>query len=174
MVRTQRRCDSPCAVADFAGRYFWDIMRVGAVAALVTVATNLTIPIAIDLVGKFGSAAIAGYGTGSRLEDLLVPLVFGLGGPLVAIVGTNIGAGQRQRAVRAAWIGAAVAFGLCETIGLCAALAPRAWLSLFDTDPIMLDAGTRYFRNRGSVLRSVRSRHGFVLLVAGCGPALGR
>jgi Na+-driven multidrug efflux pump len=67
----------------------------------------------------------------------------------VAIVGTNIGAGQRQRAVRAAWIGAAIAAGLCETIGLCAALAPHAWLSLFDSDPIMLEAGTRYFQTVG-------------------------
>ena len=78
---------------------FRDILRVGAVAALVTVQTNLTIAIATGFVGRFGPAAIAGYGTGSRLEYLLVPLVFGLGGPLVAMVGTNIGAGQRDRAV---------------------------------------------------------------------------
>jgi putative MATE family efflux protein len=125
---------------------FYDILRVGAVAALITVQTNLTIAIATGLVGQFGPAAIAGYGTGSRLEYLLIPLVFGLGGPLVALVGTNIGAGRRERAVRAAWIGAAIAAGLCASIGLAAALFPRAWLSLFDTDPAMLDAGTRYLR----------------------------
>ena len=43
-------------------------------------------------------AAIAGYGMGSRVEYRLVPRVFGLGGPLVAMVGTNMGAGQRDRA----------------------------------------------------------------------------
>src|ERR1700730_5395731 len=133
----------------FRRALFWDILRVGAVAALVTIGTNLSIAIATGLVGRFGSAAIAGYGTGSRLEDLLISLVFGLVGSLVAIVGSNIGAGQRQRAVRAAWIGAAIAAGLCETIGLCAALAPLAWLSLFDTDPIMLEAGTRHFQTVG-------------------------
>ena len=36
-----------------------------------------------------------------------MPLVFGIGGPLVALVGTNIGAGQRERALRIAWTGAA-------------------------------------------------------------------
>jgi len=76
----------------------------------------------------------------------LVPLVFGLGGPLVAMVGTNLGAGQRDRALRAAWIGAAIAAGLTELIGLWAAAVPHAWLSLFDTDPAMLDAGSRYLR----------------------------
>src|SRR5437870_6609455 len=128
---------------------FRDILRVGAVAALITVQTNLTIAIATGFVGRFGPAAIAGYGTGSRLEYLLVPLVFGLGGPLVAMVGTNTGAGQRGRALRAAWIGAGIAAGLTEIIGLWAAAAPRAWLSLFDTDPAMLDAGSRYLQTVG-------------------------
>jgi Na+-driven multidrug efflux pump len=36
-------------------------------------------------------------------------------------VGTNLGAGQRDRAVRAAWIGAAIAAGLTELLGLWAA-----------------------------------------------------
>ena len=128
---------------------FRDILRVGAMAALVTVSTNLTIMIGTSLVGEFGPAAIAGYGTGSRLEYLLVPLVFGLGGPLVAMVGTSIGAGRRERALRTAWVGAAIAVVLTEAIGLCAAAFPTAWLSLFDTDPAMLDAGSRYLRAVG-------------------------
>jgi len=128
----------------FRWRLFRDILRVGAVAALITIQTNLTIAIATGFVGRFGPAAIAGYGTGARLEYLLIPLVFGLGGPLVAMVGTNIGAGQRDRALRAAWIGAGIAAGLTEIIGLSAAAFPHAWLSLFDTDPAMLDTGSRY------------------------------
>jgi putative MATE family efflux protein len=130
---------------------FADILRVGLVAALITIQTNLTIAIATAYVGAFGPAAIAGYGTGSRLEYLLIPLVFGLGGPLVAMVGTNIGAGRRDRALRVAWIGAAIAAAICEVIGLSAAAAPRAWLSLFDTAPAMLDAGSRYLRAVGPV-----------------------
>src|SRR3984957_18054842 len=78
----------------FRWTLFRDILRVGAVAALITVQNNLPIAIATGFVGAFGSAAIAGYGTASRLEYLLIPLVFGLGGPLVAMVGTNIGAGR--------------------------------------------------------------------------------
>src|SRR5262249_23586174 len=99
--------------------------------------------------GGVGRAGTGVYGTGSRLEYLLVPLVFGLGGPLVAMVGTNIGAGQRERALRAAWTGAAIATGLAEVIGIAAAIAPRAWLLLFDADPAMLDVGSRYLRAVG-------------------------
>ena len=128
---------------------FRDILQVGGVAALITVQTNLTIAIATSYVGRFGPAAIAGYGTGARIEYLLVPLVFGLGGPLVAMVGTNIGAGQRERALRAAWIGAGIAVAITEAIGLAAAAFPHAWLTLFGDDPAMLDAGTRYLHTVG-------------------------
>ena len=128
---------------------FRDILRVGAVAALVTLSTNLTIVVGTALVGEFGTAAIAGYGTGARLEYLLVPLVFGLGATMVAMVGTSIGAGKRERALRVAWIGAAIATALTEAIGLCAAAFPYAWLSLFDTDPAMLESGALYLRAVG-------------------------
>jgi len=122
---------------------------VGLTGSISTVATNLTIAISTALVGAFGAAAIAGYGTASRLEYLLVPLVFGLGAPLVAMVGTCIGAGQRERALRAAAIGAALAFAMTSAIGLWAAAFPHVWLRLFSSDPQMLEAGALYLRSVG-------------------------
>ncbi|MDO8386754.1 MAG: MATE family efflux transporter [Polaromonas sp.] len=125
---------------------FKDILRVGLVGTVSTVATNLAIVITTALVGAFGTAAIAGYGTASRLEYLLVPLVFGFGAPLVAMVGTCMGAGQHERALRATWTGAALAFVMTEAIGLWAAFFPHAWLSLFNSDPAMIAAGSAYLR----------------------------
>ena len=125
---------------------FREILRIGLVAAVATVATNLSIGTATALTAPFGAGALAGYGTASRLEYLMVPLVFGLGAPLVAMVGTCMGAGQRERALRATWAGAAIAFVLTESIGLAAALFPRPWLLLFGSDPAMLETGTHYLR----------------------------
>jgi putative MATE family efflux protein len=130
---------------------FRPILAIGLAGSVSTVATNLTIAITTALAGGFGSAAIAGYGTASRLEYLLVPLVFGLGAPLVAMVGTCIGAGQRERALRAAWVGAALSLAMTEAIGLTAAAFPHAWLTLFGQDPAMLEAGTAYLRAVGPV-----------------------
>jgi putative MATE family efflux protein len=125
---------------------FRDILRIGLLASFTSIMTNVTIALTTGLVGAFGPAAIAGYGVGTRLEYLLIPLAFGFGGPLVALVGTNIGAGNRARAVRAAWIGGWICAALCEAIGVAAALFPTAWLSLFDSDPAMIAAGTPYLR----------------------------
>src|SRR6476469_42985 len=72
-----------------------DILKIGALSSIVSTSTNLTIATATALVGFYGPAAVAGFGTAVRLEYLLVPLVFGLGAPVASMVGTNIGAGQK-------------------------------------------------------------------------------
>jgi len=128
---------------------FYEILRVGALASLIAFMTNLTVAFTTGMISAFGPPAIAGYGVGSRLEYLLVPLTFGFGGPLVALVGTNIGAGKRDRAIRTAWVGGGIAFVLTEAIGLAGATAPVAWLSLFGSDPEMIAAGTAYLRAVG-------------------------
>jgi len=126
---------------------FADILSVGAVGSISTLQTTLTIGLTTAIVGAAaGPGAVAGYGTGGRLEYLLVPLVFGLGAPMVALVGTNIGAGQRARALRIAMIGGALAFAMTEAIGVAAAIWPQAWLGLFGHDPQMLATGTAYLR----------------------------
>jgi putative MATE family efflux protein len=129
---------------------FRTILGVGAMASLTSVQTNVIIAFTTALVaGVAGPDAVAGYGTGARLEYLLVPLVFGLGGPLVALVGTNIGAGQRERALRIALIGGAIAFAITEAIGIATAVWPRAWLTLFSTDPHVIETGSTYLRAVG-------------------------
>jgi putative MATE family efflux protein len=125
---------------------FREILRVGLPGALNTVQTNLTVIVITALVGGFGTVALAGYGMGARLEYLQIPLVFGLGSALVTMVGTNIGAGNVARARRVALVGGAMAFALTESIGLAAALFPRAWLGLFTTDPDVIAAGSAYLR----------------------------
>ncbi len=124
-----------------------DILRVGAIAAVISLQTSLTVLLTTALVGGMaGGDAVAGFGTGVRLEYLMVPLAFGFGGPLVALVGTNIGAGQQDRALRAALIGGAMVFAITESIGLAAAIWPAAWLGLFGSDPQMIETGSCYLR----------------------------
>lgn len=122
------------------------VLKIGALSSIVSTTTNLAIAIATALVGVYGSAAVAGFGTAVRLEYLLVPLVFGLGTPVASMVGTSIGAGQNKRALRVAWTGAAIAGGLTGAIGAAAALYPQVWLSLFGDDATMNAVGSHYLR----------------------------
>ncbi|MEO3388197.1 MATE family efflux transporter [Mesorhizobium sp. CAU 1741] len=81
---------------------FRDILRVGAMASVNTALTVLTVVLMVSMVGRYGEAALAGYGLGARLEFLMIPVIFGIGAAMTAMVGANIGAGNRARALRVA------------------------------------------------------------------------
>src|SRR5205085_5406530 len=106
------------------GRLLSDVLRVGALSALGTIQSNLTVVLVTGAVGLFGTEAIAGYGIASRLDYVLVPLLFGLGTAVLTMVGVNIGAGQVARAERIAWHGGLVAAALTEASGLAGAIFP--------------------------------------------------
>ncbi|MEX2517804.1 MAG: MATE family efflux transporter, partial [Paracoccaceae bacterium] len=53
--------------------FFGDILRVGLIASVNAVQTVLTIALMVALVGRYGEAALAGYGLGARLEFLMIP-----------------------------------------------------------------------------------------------------
>jgi len=130
---------------------FDDILKVGLIACLVVILTNGTVLLVTGLIGRAGDAAIAGYGIGSRLEYMLVPISFGIGAALTALVGTNIGAKQFVRAQRLAWSGAFMAGGIAAVIGLVVAISPDLWLGLFTKDPGALASGRLYLSIVGPV-----------------------
>jgi putative MATE family efflux protein len=132
-------------------RLFREILGVGALGSLNTILTNLTVVILTGLVAPFGTFALAGYGMGARLEYLQIPLVFGFGSALVTMVGTSIGAGDRVRARRVAWVGAALAAAVTGSIGLAAALVPIVWMRLFSTEAAVVAAGSQYLTIVGPV-----------------------
>ena len=122
------------------------ILRVGAISSLSALQTVITAVVLTGFVGGFGTAALAGYGVGVRLELLQVPLVFAVGAALVPLVGMNIGAGNHVLARRIAWTGAGLAALICTVIGGSAAIFPEAWVGLFSTEPEVLATGTSYLR----------------------------
>lgn len=123
---------------------FADILGVGGWALVNNLTTNLAVVVATTLVSPLGTHALAGFGLGIRLEYLQIPIVFGFGTGLVAMVGMNTGAGQLARAREVAWTGALVAAAVTEVVGLAAALFPRAWLGLFTDDAAAIEVGERY------------------------------
>ncbi len=130
---------------------FRDILGVGSMAAINTVLTAGTIIMMTGLVGRFGEGALAGYGLGARLEFLMIPVIFGIGAAMTAMVGANIGAGQAERALRVAWTGAGAAAVIVGGIGALLALWPDLWLGMFlePSNTAALDAGRSYFRTVG-------------------------
>ena len=125
------------------------VLRVGGMSAVVSATTNLTLAIVTAYVALDGVEALAGYGAASRLEFLLVPLAYGIGGPVGIVISANLGAGQTERAVSASWIGVLMAGALTELIGLAAAAFPQQWIGIFSQDPSVLQVGAEYLHRVG-------------------------
>jgi putative MATE family efflux protein len=130
---------------------FEDILRVGALASLSPVFTVLTITLVNGLISRLGPSAIAGYGIGTRLEFLLIPMVFGLGASMTSLVGMNMGAGNILRSERIGWIGGACAALLTGAVGMCLAFFPGLWMNLFTTNPDVFASGAAYLKIVGPV-----------------------
>lgn len=126
-----------------------DILKVGALACISPLQTVLTILILTRLVAQFGTDALAGYGIGTRLEFLLVPIAFAVGVASVPLVGMAIGAGKIARARRVAWIAAAMTTVILGLLGLLLAIAPDLWTTLFTVDARVVSSAAVYFRWAG-------------------------
>lgn len=131
-------------------RYEWslfrEILRVGIPGVANVAINNLTVIILTGIAGHLGLASAVGYAMGARLEYIMIPLAFGFGTALLAMIGTNWGAGQFQRARRIAWTGALTVAIFCGAVGVFFALAPALWMDLFTTDSEITRVGTLYLQ----------------------------
>jgi putative MATE family efflux protein len=116
-------------------RLLAEILRVGAMGSVTTITATLTAMLVTGLVGRFGTAALAGYSIGMRLEFMMAPLAFGIGTGATTLVGIAAGGGDWPRAVRVAWIAGLVAAAAMGLIGGTIALMPATWSRLFASDP---------------------------------------
>ena len=128
---------------------FEDIFSVALPASLSPIMTVATVLLLTGLIGQFGTSAIAGYGIGSRVEFLLIPIVFGIGTAMTAMVGTNIGAKNIERAEKIGMVGATTAGLLSAVIGLALALTPNLWIGIFTSDPETLLVTKQYIQILG-------------------------
>ena len=112
-----------------------DIMKVGGIGLINSTSIASTLVIVTWVIGRYGDAALAGYGLGSRLEIILTPIAFGVGGILTTVVGANFGARQFIRARNVAWLGCAVTFVITTIIGVVSAIDPGLWLDRYTSDP---------------------------------------
>lgn len=128
---------------------FGQIFRVGAVAMLSPLFSVSTILILTALVARFGADALAGFGIGTRLEFLLIPIAFSVGVACVPMVGTAMGAGDVVRARHVTWTAGGLAAGALAAIGIVALAAPWLWVDLFTGDAAVREVGYAYLRTVG-------------------------
>ena len=128
----------------FSKSDFDEILRVALPASLSPLLTIATVLVLTAYVASFGEAALAGYGIGSRVEFLIIPLVFGLGAAMTTSVGASVGAGELDRAERLGAIGGLSAGVIAGLVGIVLALFPNAWIGVFTDVPAVHAAARSY------------------------------
>ncbi|RZT32401.1 MATE family efflux transporter [Cupriavidus agavae] len=117
-----------------SGALFHRILSVGLVACALASVANLTTILVTAQLRHFGTTAVAAYGISARLEFLMIPLAFGVGSALTALVGRAVGAGDWHTARRTAWVGAWLALVIAGSVGAAVGLAPAQFAGLFTRD----------------------------------------
>src|ERR1700742_1439428 len=123
---------------------FVDILKVGLVSCFSPLQSVLTISIFTHMLAGFGTAILAGYGIGARLEFMLTSIAFAVGIASVPMIGMSIGAGRVARARRIAWTAGVISFGSVGVIGTIIAIFPDLWVNLFTNDPGVRAASHQY------------------------------
>jgi Na+-driven multidrug efflux pump len=113
---------------------FHRILSVGLVACGLAAIANLTTIMVTAQLAPLGPAVVAAYGISARLEFLMIPLAFGIGSALTALVGRAAGAGDWAEARALAWAGGGLAFLLAGACGLAVWLFPAAFARAFSDD----------------------------------------
>jgi Na+-driven multidrug efflux pump len=123
---------------------FIDILKVGAVSCLSPLQSVLAISIFTHMLASFGTAVLAGYGIGARLEFMLTSVAFAVGIASVPMIGMAIGAGRIARARRIAWTAGLVSFISVGLIGTLIAIFPDLWVNIFTNDASVRAASRQY------------------------------
>lgn len=125
-------------------KHFAAILGVGLPSAINAVMSATSITALTAAAGAMSVAAIAGYGIASRLDMLLVPVMFGFGTAAITLVGTNLGAGNVARAQRVAIVNVLFVAGLVGLVGLVVSLFPQLWVGLFTSEAAVTAIGIEY------------------------------
>jgi putative MATE family efflux protein len=123
---------------------FFDILKVGAVSCFSPIQSVLTISIFTHMLATFGTAVLAGYGIGARLEFLLTSLSFSFGIASVPMIGMAIGGGNVARARRVAWTAGSMSFLAVGAIACVIAAFPDLWINIFTHDESVRAASHQY------------------------------
>lgn len=124
----------------------WRLLRIGLPGSGQMLSRSLMSLVLMGIVASCGTAAVAAYGTGLRFHMILLMPAFALGGAAATLVGQNLGAGQIDRARRAAWTATGFDVALMILAALVLMPAAPALIGVFNRDPGVVSIGSRYLR----------------------------
>ena len=112
----------------------------------------LAAAIIFTYVGQSGEYAVAGYGVGTRIEQVVLLPILGINTAIISIIAQNYGANNLVRIKETYFTAIKYAFIIMITAGTLVFLSASIITSFFSSDPEVIEYGKRYLKISAFVL----------------------
>jgi len=123
-----------------------DILKIGIPSSFQMFFRTVMYMAIVSLVAIFGMKAVAAFGIVMRLHMIMVMPALALGAAAATFMGQNIGSCQPERARKYVWTATWFDFGIMCLVGLIFFSVPKTIISVFNSDPALLDMGAHFLR----------------------------
>jgi putative MATE family efflux protein len=120
------------------------VWRVGWSAALDRGISSMSFLVFVSIITAYGTAGLAGYQVGLRIEGIAFMPGFGFAIAAMALVGQNIGAKNKNRAYNMGVISGRIAYIFMGSIGVFLILIPEILIGFFTKDADTIIVGSQY------------------------------
>ena len=126
-------------VTDFKRAY-----KVGWSAALDRLMSSLSFLIFVSIITAYGTAELAGYQVGLRIEGLAFMPGFGFSIAAMALVGQSLGAKDKEKAYRLGVISGRIAYLFMGSVGVVLIMMPEFLVGFFTQDKATISVASYY------------------------------
>ena len=120
------------------------VWNVGWSASLERGISSLSFLLFVSIITAYGTAELAGYQTGLRIEGIAFMPGFGFAIASMALVGQSLGQRDREKAYRMGIISGRIAYIFMGTIGAILIFFPEFFISFFTQDSATIAVATYY------------------------------
>ena len=120
------------------------VFKVGYSAAIDRGASSLSFLFFVSIITAYGTAELAGYQVGLRVEGIAFMPGFGFAIASMALVGQNIGAKNFDKAYNMGIISGRIAYVFMGSVGLVMILFPEYLVHFFTKDALTIAVASKY------------------------------
>ena len=126
--------------------YFINIFFTAMPIIVSIFAYSITATIVLKYVGISGEYAVAGYGAGTRIEQVVLLPILGINTAIISIIAQNFGAKNFERVKETYFTSIKYSFLIMIISGTILYISSDLIMSFFSNDQIVIEFGSRYLK----------------------------
>jgi putative MATE family efflux protein len=124
----------------------WRLVKLGIPVTLRLGLWSVADIVLMKVIALFGTAAVASYGIGLRLEAVVFMVGISIAAASAALVGQNLGASQPERAEKSSWAAAGYTTLILGVVAISYVFAASPLIALFTKNPEVIRIGAFYLK----------------------------